>query len=160
MLVSTPSRNGGVIAASLLLILLIALNGCAAAKYGKLEPRKEVLQAFKSHQVLPNYKYYYRGVFSRPTVVVGIDQNYTMNLKLWVAIDTDSKDFATLVDRIDFQGMGNQIEPWGSVILERDGNQAGVWYSALRAAAVEINENRQRVKLYPVTQVAVGEQRY
>lgn len=146
------------IAASLLLVFLMALSGCAASKYGKLESKKEVQQAFKSYQVLPNHKYYYRGAYSRPSAIVGINQNYEMNLSNWVKIDTDSKDFAILVDRIGFQGMGNQIQPWGSVILDRDGNQVGVWYSAARAAAVEINENHQVVMLSPAGLVGIGEQ--
>ena len=82
-----------------------------------------------------------------------------MNLKNWVKIDTDSKDFASLVDRIGFQGGGSQIQPWGSVILDRDGNQVGVWYSAARSAALEINENRQIVNLSPAGLVGIGEQR-
>ena len=159
MLLSNLNKNRGVIAASLLLMFLIALSGCSASKYGKLESRKEVQQAFKSYQVLPNHTYYYRGAFSRPSAIAGINQNYEMNLKNWVKIDTDSKDFATLVDRIGFQGGGSQIQPWGSVILDREGNQVGVWYSAARAAAVKINENRQIVNLSPTGLVGIGEQR-
>jgi len=159
MLLSKLNKNRGLIAASLLLMFLIALSSCSASKYGKLESRKEVQQTFKSHQVLPNHTYYYRGAFSSPIVIVGINQNYEMNLKNWVKIDTDSKDFATLVDRIGFQGGGSQIQPWGSVILDREGNQVGVWYSAARAAAVEINENRQIVNLSPTGLVGIGEQR-
>lgn len=158
MLLSKLNKNRGMIAASLLLVFLIALSGCSASKYGKLESRKEVQQAFKSYQVLPNHTYYYRGAYSRPSAIVGINQNYEMNLSNWGKIDTDSKDFAILVDRIGFQGMGNQIQPWGSVILDRDGNQVGVWYSAARAAAVEINENHQIVNLSPSGLVAIGEQ--
>ena len=144
---------------SLLVMLLATIVGCSASKYGKLTPEKEVKQAFQSYEILPDHKYYYRGVYSRPTVIAGINQNYTMNLKMWVEIDPESKDFKILIDRVSLQGMGNQIEPWGLIILDPEGNRVGVWYSALRAAAVEVNENRQIVKLYPITQVAIGEQR-
>ena len=140
-------------------MLLATIFGCSASKYGKLTPEKDVKQAFESYQILPDHKYYFRGVYSRPTVIVGINQNYTMNLKMWVPIDAESKDFKILIDRVSLQGMGNQIEPWGLIILDQEGNKVGIWYSALRAAAVEVNENRQIVKLYPITQVAIGEQR-
>lgn len=159
MSLSKLNKNRGLLAAGLLLMFMAALSGCAASKYGKLEPRKEVQQTFASHQVLPNHKYYYRGTYSSPSVIVGINQNYEMNLRNWVKIDTDSKDFAILIDRIGFQGMGTDIQPWGSVILDRDGNQVGVWYSAVRAAAVEINANHQIVMLTPAGLVGIGEQR-
>jgi len=55
--------------------------------------------------------------------------------------------------------MGNQIQPWGAVILDRAGNQAGVWYSAARSAAGEINANHQIVMLTPSGLVGIGEQR-
>jgi len=156
-----PRRNSirTLVVTSLLAMLLATIFGCSASKYGKLTPEKDVKQAFESYQILPDHKYYFRGVYSRPTVIVGINQNYTMNLKMWVPIDAESKDFKILIDRVSLQGMGNQIEPWGLIILDQEGNKVGIWYSALRAAAVEVNENRQIVKLYPITQVAIGEQR-
>ena len=149
-----PRRNSirTLVVTSLLAMLLATIFGCSASKYGKLTPEKDVKQAFESYQILPDHKYYFRGVYSRPTVIVGINQNYTMNLKMWVPIDAESKDFKILIDRVSLQGMGNQIEPWGLIILDQEGNKVGIWYSALRAAAVEVNENRQIVKLYPITQ--------
>lgn len=40
-------------------------------------------------------------------------------------------------------------------ILNHEGNDVGVWYSALPAVAVEIRENGQRVQLSPIRQVAI-----
>ena len=144
---------------SLLGLLLATLFGCSASKYGKLTPDKDVQQAFQSYQILPNHKYYYRGVYSRPVAIAGINQNYTMNLKMWVPIDAESKDFKILIDRVSLQGMGNQTEPWGSIIQDQEGHKVGIWYSAVLAAAVEVNANRQIVNLSPLTQVAIGGQR-
>jgi hypothetical protein len=140
-------------------MMLITLSGCSASKHGKLTSNKDVAQAFQGYQILPNHKYYYRGVYSKPTVIVGINQNYKLNLQLWVAIDRESKDLRILIDRVNFQGMGNPVQPWGFTILDRDGKEVGVWYSALRAAAVEIEENGQIVKLFPMGLAAVGDQR-
>jgi len=159
MFLPRQNRIRTLVVASLLVMLLATTMGCSASKYGKLTPDKGVQQAFQSYQILPNHKYYYRGVYSRPTVIAGISQNYTMNLKMWVPIDAESKDFKILIDRVSLQGMGNQIEPWGLIISDQQGNKVGIWYSALRAAAVEVNENRQIVKLYPITRAAIGEQR-
>jgi hypothetical protein len=122
-----------------------------------LESDKEIKHSFESYQVLPNHKYYYRGVSSKPTVIVGIEETYELNLKMWVKIDTESDNFRRLIDIVSLQGMGNPVEPWGFRILDSKGNYAGVWYSALRAAAVDITDNRQIVNLQPSTMVVRGE---
>ena len=159
MLLSQRNRIRVLASASLLLMLLTAFIGCAGSNYGKLQAEKRIQQEFLSYQILPDHNYYYRGVYSRPIVVAGINQNYEMNLTMWIAIDAESKDFKILIDRVGFQGMGNNAEPWGSIILDHHGNQVGVWYSAVRGAAVEVNENRQIITLAPTKFVAIGEQR-
>lgn len=140
-------------------MILIALSGCTMSNYGKLESNREVTKSFETYQILLNHKYYYRGVKSRPSVIVGINENYELNLKLWVEIDPKSQDFRTLIQRVSLQGMGSTVQPWGFRILDNAGNYVGVWYSALRAAAVQINENRQIVNLQPSRVVAIGDQR-
>ena len=139
-------------------MIMIALSGCAMSNYGKLKSKPEVKQSFETYQILPNHKYYFRGPKSKPTVIVGINENYELNLPLWVEIDPKSEDFRILIDRVSLQGMGNTIEPWGFNIIDDAGNYVGVWYSAIRAAAVKVNENRQIVNLHPSRTLAVGDQ--
>jgi hypothetical protein len=129
------------------------------SNYGKLKSNREVKQSFEAYQILPNHKYYYRGAKSRPTVIVGINENYELNLKLWVEIDPKSDDFRILINRVSLQGMGTTIQPWGFTIFDNAGNEIGVWYSAIRGAAVQINENRQITNLQPSRPLAVGDQR-
>ena len=140
-------------------MFLVALSGCAMSNYGKLKSTPEVTQSFRTYQILPNHKYYYRGVKSRPTVIVGINENYELNLKLWIQIDTESEDFRRLIDIVSLQGGGTTTQPWGFRILDNAGNDVGVWYSALSNAAVQINENRQITNLAPSRTVAIGDQR-
>ena len=139
-------------------MILIALSGCSMSNYGKLKSNPEVTQAFEAYQILANHKYYYRGTYSRPFVIVGINENYELNSKLWVQIDPKSKDFRILIDRVSLQGAGTTTQPWGFTILDPAGSDVGVWYSALRAAAVEINENGQIVNLSPIRTVTIGGQ--
>ena len=140
-------------------MILIPLGGCSLSNYGKLKSTPEIKQSFKTYQILPNHEYYFRGVKSRPTVIVGINENYELNLKLWVQIDPESEDFRILIDRVSLQGMGRTYEPWGFRILDAAGNDVGVWYSAISTAAVQINENRQITNLQPSRTVAIGDQR-
>jgi hypothetical protein len=138
-------------------MIAFAFSGCSMSRFGRLESDKEIKHSFESYQVLPNHKYYYRGVSSKPTVIVGIEETYELNLKMWVNIDTGSDNYRRLINIVSLQGMGNNVEPWGFRILDKTGNYAGVWYSALRAAAVDINDNRQIVNLQPSTMVVRGE---
>jgi hypothetical protein len=142
----------------LFMILLAALSACTMANYGKLDSNQEVTKTFETYQILPDHTYYYRGTFSRPFVIVGINNNYELISKLWVSVDPQSKDFRTLIDRVSLQGSGSTVRPWGFTILDHSGSAVGVWYSAIRAAAVEVNENDQIVKLAPLRTVTVGDQ--
>jgi hypothetical protein len=140
-------------------IIIMALGGCSMANYGQLKSDKEVTQAFENYQVLPNLKYYYRGTYSRPIAIVGIKENYELNSNLWVKIDPNSKDFRALIEKVSLQGLGSTANPWGFIILDPSGKEAGVWYSAIRGAAVEIKDNGQIVNLSPLPTVAIGNQR-
>jgi hypothetical protein len=136
--------------------ILTALAGCSMANYGQLKSDPEVTQAFNNYQILPDYKYFYRGSSSSPLAIVGIKEEYELSSRLWVQIDPKSKDFRALIDKVSLQGMGGTTRPWGFVILDPAGNQVGVWYSAIRGAAVEINSNKQIVNLSPLGVVTRG----
>ena len=140
-------------------IVVVVPGGCAVSNYGKLKSNQEIAHAFQTYQILPGHQYYYRGTFSRPIVVAGIKEKFELNSKLWVKIDIQSQDFRTLIDRVTLQGTGTTVQPWGFTILDKSGNDVGVWYSAIRAAAVEVNENNQIVNLSPLRVVTRGDQR-
>jgi hypothetical protein len=140
-------------------MVLIALGGCSMSNYGKLKSNREIAEAFTTYQILPDHKYYYWGAPNRPVAIVGINENYELNLKLWVEIDPESTNFRKTIDLVSLQGMGRTAQPWGSIILDHAGNDVGVWYSAITAAAVQVNENGQIIKLVPSRVVAIGDQR-
>lgn len=140
-------------------IVIMVLGGCSMANYGQLKSDKEITQAFENYQILPNLKYYYRGTYSRPIAIVGIKENYKLDSNLWVKIDPNSKDFRALIEKVSLQGSGSGASPWGFSILDPSGREVGIWYSAIRAAAVEIKDNGQIVNLSPLPTVAIGNQR-
>ena len=127
--------------------------------YGKLKSNREVAESFKAYQILPNHKYYYWGSPNRPVAIVGINENYELNLKLWVEIDPESANFRKTIDLVSLQGMGRTVQPWGLDILDQAGNKVGVWYSAITNAAVSVNENNQIVQLMPSRTLAIGNQK-
>ncbi len=139
-------------------LMLITFCGCSLSNYGQLKSNPEVTQTFKNYKILPDTKYYYWGTFGQPVAIVGINSNYTLNSKVWVPIDPESKDFRTLINKVSLQGTGNIAHPWGFTILDNAGNDVGVWYSAIRAAAVKIDANGQIVNLSPIRTATIGDQ--
>jgi hypothetical protein len=158
MIMTGPSRGRLQNAIILFYVIFFALSGCSSSNYGNLKSQPEVTQSFETYQILPGHKYYYRGTHSRPIVIVGIKDRYVLDSKLWVAIDPQSPDFRAWIEKVSLQGQGNAIEPWGFVILDPAGNDVGVWYSAIRAATVEITETGQITKLLPIGFVTRGDQ--
>ena len=142
----------------IIFICSAALSSCSISDYGRLKSNPEVTEAFEAFRKLPDHKYYYRGTSSRPLAIAGINRNYELSSKLWVEIDPDSPDFRTLIERVSLQGSGSTTQPWGFTILDKAGNEVGVWYSAIRAAAVEIDENGRIVNLSPLRTVTLGDQ--
>jgi len=138
-------------------IALATFGGCSLANYGRLKSDPAVTRTFENYEAMPGYKYYYRGTFSRPFVIIGIKENFELDSKLWVAVDPQSKDFRTVIERISLQGAGGTVQPWGLTIFDASGRDIGVWYSALNNAAVEVNGNKI-VNLSPVGTVAIGNQ--
>ena len=128
------------------------------SNYGQLKSNPEVTQTFESYRILPDTKYYYRGTYGSPIAIVGIKNNYQLNSRLWVQIDPESKDFRILINKVSLQGTGGTTNPWGLTILDNAGNDVGVWYSAIRAAAVKIDEKGRIVNLSPLRTVTIGDQ--
>ena len=141
------SLTGSII---LFFIALAIFGGCTMSNYGRLESNPEITGVFKAYQILPEHTYYYRGTFSSPTVIAGINKSFDLNSTLWVKIDTRSQDFRTLIDRISLHGSSKARLPSGFTILDHLGRNVGVWYSTMRAAAVEVKENGQIITLAPL----------
>lgn len=139
-------------------LLLIILGGCKTANSGRLESNPDITNAFETYKIIPDHNYYRRGSASRPIVMVGIHKDFELKSRLWVEVDPQSNDFRATIDRISVQGMGGTTKPWGFKIFDNSGRELGVWYSASRAAAVEVNENNQIVNLTPITLPTIGNQ--
>ena len=159
MISTKPNKESLLTAIGLCFMILILLFGCTAGNYGKLKSTPEVKREFENYQILPDHKYYYRGTYNSPIAIVGINANYQLNLSLWVPIDSKSKNFRILIDKVSILTTGSTAQPWGFTILDQNGNQVGVWYSSVRAATVKVDENNQIVALSPLPTVTAGYQR-
>ncbi len=159
MVLPLQFKNRAWAVAGVLLLISISLCACSTSNYGKIESRTSVTNSFQSNEILPNHKYYFAGVRSQPTVIVGINQNYELMDRMWTQIDPESNDFSVIIDRVLIRQSDFRFQAWGFVILDPEGNEVGVWYSTYRTAAVRINENGQITKLHPMGHRAIGDQR-
>jgi hypothetical protein len=111
---------GKVLIGSSIIILLV---GCAAS-YARFQMDHQVEQAFKSHEMIDGYHYYYSGRENKPSAIIGIDPAYQFSSKFWTAIEP--MQFRKMVDRMFPPSYGIL---YGANILAPDGKKAGVWYS-------------------------------
>ena len=121
-----------------LTILVSLLIGCKTANYGKFKQSHEVEKLFTSGQVLPDHKYYYAGSNSRPSTVMGINNNYTLDDEFWDKTENIQRDLKLWVG-----DMGKRENVWGYYILAPDGQQIGIYYSNRDAGWVTMGENNQ-----------------
>ena len=142
----------------ILFLTLYGLSGCVTPNYGRLTSDQEVTRAFEAYQPLPDHKYYFRGTAGNPVAIAGIHKDYVLKSKLWIEISPGSRDFRRMIDSVSMQGSGTITSPWGFTILDKSGNIVGVWYSAIRAAAIEVDDNKQIINLSPVGTVTRGSQ--
>ncbi len=143
------------------LLMTTVIGGCKTGNFGRLQSDPEATEAFETLKVLPDHTYYFRGTASLPRVIAGIHKEFTLNTNLWTQIDTRSDEFRRLIRLVGLQGTGaaDTIRPWGFQILTHDGRYVGIWYSALRTATVEVNENNEIITLVPTGNITRGGQR-
>jgi hypothetical protein len=140
------------LAAWILMIGLLA--GCAAsperrANSGILKLSREVSQIFESYQVLPQYKYYYFGSDTKPSAIMGIDRNYTLDTELWKeAADLTPEQLKKWVEQI--LAFLPPVRTYGAYILGPAGEQVGIWYSPYPDAPVSVQPDK-RVEIIPHT---------
>ena len=133
------------------------LAGCALGpearkNSGTLKLSSEVSDIFQSYRVLPNHKYYYTGSDTKPQAIIGIDQKYTLETRLWKeAPDLTSEQLKKWVDQM--LGFRPPVRTFGSYILSATGQQVGVWYSQYSITTVKVEADNQ-VMVYPPTPAA------
>jgi hypothetical protein len=138
----------------LVCIISLLFSGCTSSKFGKLEKSAEATKMFKDYRTLPNHKYYYRGAYDRPTALVAINDDYTLDSNLWSEIDPNGPDFKKLVDKLI--GDPGVDSGFGSIIYDHTGNKVKIWYSPLHYATVEIDPNNRIVLLAPKPIISSG----
>lgn len=148
--VTSRTRTVMLLAAAILMMSLVA--GCAANREarenaGSLKLSLEVSEIFQTYRVLPNHRYYYTGSNTKPSAIIGIDQDYTLSTRLWKEVpDLTSEQLKKWVDHM--LGFRPPVRTFGASILNGKGEQVGVWYSPFNNTPVAVQADN-RVEIIP-----------
>jgi len=120
--------------------------GLPSFKYGRLKRDRDVNRTFKTYNILPDHKYYTSGHTNIPHAIIGIQNFYKLRPGLWHEINLTTPLLRSWVSQMDnIYG----YPPYGSVILDNNGNQVGVWYSSKQWTTVIIEDNNEIAVLAP-----------
>jgi hypothetical protein len=115
-------------------------------KYGKLKRDREVNRTFQTYKVLQRHKYYTSGQANIPYAIIGINSNYKLRPGNWREVQLTTPLLRGWISRMDnIYG----YPPYGSAILDDNGNQIGVWFSSKQWTTVIIEENSEIAVLAP-----------
>ena len=115
-------------------------------KYGKLKRDRDVNHTFQTYKVLSTHKYYTSGLTNIPYAIIGIDKKYKLRPGMWREVQLTTPLLRSWVSKMDnIYG----YPPYGSIILNDDGKQIGIWYSSKQWTTVIIEENNEIAILAP-----------
>ena len=113
--------------------------------YGILKQSSEVNGIFIAHKILPDHKYYYSGPDDVPKALIGIDNNYTLDSKLWKPVDL-TPELLKKWFRSWFNFRDQPAINWGADILDPNGKKVGIWFSRQNRTTVKmLGNNRVQV---------------
>ena len=116
-------------------------------KYGKLKRDRDVNRKFQTYIVLPNHIYYSTGLGNIPYAIIGIDKKYKLRPGMWREVKLTTPLLRSWVSKKMDNIYG--YPPYGSMILDDNGKQIGVWYSSKQWTTVIIEENNEIAILAP-----------
>ena len=115
-------------------------------RYGKLKRDRDVNRIFQTYQVLADHKYYITGQGNIPHAIIGIQDSFKLRSGIWKAVEITTPMLRNWVTRMDnIYG----YPPYGSRILDDNGQLLGIWYSSKQWTTVIIEENNEIAVLAP-----------
>jgi len=115
-------------------------------KYGKLQRDRDVNRMFQTYKVPPDYNYYTTGQADIPYAIIGIQDKYKLRPGNWQKIELTTPLLRGWISKMDnIYG----YPPYGSMILDDNGQQIGIWYSSKQWTTVIIEENNEIAILAP-----------
>jgi len=133
---------------TLFFIIVTPFVGCSN-NFGIIRSSGEVTRMFETYKILPDHRYYYSGSDAAPRAIIGIQNNYTLNSRLWKPVDLTPEQ---LKGWISFILKDTTISPYnfGALILDSNGNPVGIWYSPRATTTVKMESDNHIIVHTPV----------
>lgn len=129
--------------------LTLMLSSCTGT-HARLQRNQEAFDAFRAGKVLPGHTYYTTGMESRPDAILGIADGYTLVTERWKKREMTEGLLRHLVGRMDDESSAVAAGLAGSAVLNNQGEEIGIWYSAVDITVVEMLSDTE-VRVSPPT---------
>jgi len=115
-------------------------------RYGKLKRDRDANQTFQTYKVLSTHNYYTSGHADIPYAIIGVDKKYKLRPGIWQEVQLTTPMLRNWVSKMEnIYG----YPPYGSIILDDEGKQVGIWYSSKQWTTVIIEAENEIAILAP-----------
>jgi len=127
-----------------IMVVLFMFLGCMA-NFCRYKVSSDIQKTFETFQVLADHVYYFTGSTTRPDAVMGLHKSYILtSADLWSEVKDINKELKFWVQQMS----NNPSWPtYGYTILDPNGKQIGIYYSAFDTAPVKM-EGENKVSVY------------
>jgi hypothetical protein len=144
------------IALVLAVSLLAGVSGCATSSGARLDRSKEVLDSFLAFDVLPGYRYYTLSPGNTPDAILGIKSGYTLKSEVWDETEMTSELLKRQVRQMNNLFSAEETGLIGASVLNDQGEQVGIWYSAVGITEVSM-VSATEVAVNPPNRLAINQ---
>jgi hypothetical protein len=120
----------------LLILIGMVLTGACAGSYGKLVTSPAALDQYRQQALPAGFQYYYCGRSGLPYAVVGIDDTYRFNDRVWFRIESMDEVYEKIDHLSDLHPHARSMR--AADILDPAGNRIGVWFSYYHHTPVRV----------------------
>jgi len=118
---------------SIAVALLLIMRQMSRGHYGKIQPSREVAEAYEGYRVESHLTYYSSGSDIYPTAVIGIEKTWTLASDLWKPRDLSPQGMKEMVQNMRSKSAIQGSTPFGFDIFDHRGGKIGNCFSVLEA---------------------------
>jgi len=122
---------------AMLVLAGLVLIGACAGSYGKLVTSPASLEEYRQQTLPADLRYYYCGRSGLPYAVIGIDDTYRFNDRVWFKIESMDKVYEKIYNLSDLHPFARTMRV--ADILDPGCRRIGVWFSYYHHTPVRVD---------------------